>query len=258
MRKFLLWGLAAAFTMLLTLAVFFPASWMGQMLETQTAGRISLGDAQGSVWSGSAFIGAAASSKDPVAALLPGRFSWRLSPMILLGSLDLQLENPEVLAQPITVTGSWSQWQIGPGTLRLPADGLAGLGAPLNTIGFSGQMQLVWSQLLVQMDGKQVAMQGQMQLQMNEMASRLSFIKPLGAYQLQMDWHGQLADVNLKTVKGPLLLSGSGRLDHGRLQFSGKADAEKGQEEKLANLLSLLGQRRNEGGKNIIALEFTQ
>jgi general secretion pathway protein N len=245
-------------TMGLTLAVFFPASWMGQMLEAQTQGRLSLGDAQGSIWSGSAFIGAAASNKDPVAPLLPGRFSWQLSPMILLGQLQLKLENSEVLTQPVLVTGSWSQWQIGPGTMRLPADGLASLGAPLNTIGFSGQMQLVWSQLQIQREGQLVDLQGQMQLEMNDMASRLSFIKPLGAYQLMLDWHGQLADVNLKTVKGPLLLSGSGRLDHGRLQFSGKADAEKGQEEKLANLLGLLGQRRQEGGKNIIALEFKQ
>jgi general secretion pathway protein N len=40
------------------------------------------------------------------------------------------------------------------------------------------------------------------------------------------------------------------------LQFSGKAEAEAGQEEKLANLLNLLGQRRHEGDREVIALEF--
>jgi general secretion pathway protein N len=53
-----------------------------------------------------------------------------------------------------------------------------------------------------------------------------------------------------------MLLSGSGKLVNGRLQFSGKAEAEQGQEERLAVLLNLLGQRRKEGNKNIIALEF--
>ncbi len=258
MRKLLLWSGAALLTIGLTIAIFFPANWVGQVIETQTQGRLSLGDARGSLWAGSAFIGAAASHRDPVAPLLPGRFSWQLSPMILLGQLQLSLENSEVLVQPVTVTGSWSQWQVGPGTMRLPADGLASLGAPLNTLSLSGQIQLVWSQLQIQRNGQQVDLQGQTRLEINEMASRLSSVKPLGAYQLQMDWRGQLADVQLKTVKGPLLLSGRGNLDHGRLQFSGKADAEPGQEEKLASLLGLLGQRRQEGGKNIIALEFKQ
>ena len=61
-----------------TLLVFFPASWLGAIVEKQTAGRITLGDAQGTLWRGSAFIGAAASSHTDVTPLLPGRFSWRL------------------------------------------------------------------------------------------------------------------------------------------------------------------------------------
>jgi general secretion pathway protein N len=60
----------------------------------------------------------------------------------------------------------------------------------------------------------------------------------------------------LKTVKGPMLLSGMGTLNNGRLQFSGRAQAEEGQEDRLANLLNLLGQRRREGNKDVIALEF--
>jgi len=88
------------------------------------------------------------------------------------------------------------------------------------------------------------------------MSSRLSPIKPLGAYILAFDWQGQKADMELKTVKGPMLLSGKGALTGGRLQFSGRAEAEAGQEERLGNLLNLLGQRRRDGNKNYIALEF--
>jgi general secretion pathway protein N len=95
-----------------------------------------------------------------------------------------------------------------------------------------------------------------MTLQMNDIASRLSPIKPLGAYEMIMDWKGRQAQMALKTVKGPMLLSGTGALANGRFQFSGKAEAEEGQEERLANLLNLLGQRRKEGNKDVIALEF--
>jgi general secretion pathway protein N len=91
---------------------------------------------------------------------------------------------------------------------------------------------------------------------MRDIASRLSSIKPLGAYDFTMDWRGQQAQVSLKSVHGPLLLSGAGAITNGRLRFSGKAEAAAGQDERLANLLNLLGQRRMEGNKTIIALEF--
>ena len=64
------------------------------------------------------------------------------------------------------------------------------------------------------------------------------------------------ADIVLTTNKGPMMLSGNGSLSEGRFQFSGKAFAEVGQEERLANLLNLLGQRRRDGDKDVIALEF--
>jgi general secretion pathway protein N len=93
---------------------------------------------------------------------------------------------------------------------------------------------------------------------LNDMSSRVSSIKPLGSYRLAMDWNGQQAALALHTEKGPLLLSGAGKLDHGRFQFFGRAEAATGKEESLANLLGLLGQRRRDGDKNFIALEFKQ
>ena len=95
-----------------------------------------------------------------------------------------------------------------------------------------------------------------MNLAMIDIASTLSPIKPLGSYDLALEWRKLRADVKLTTVRGPLMLNGSGEINNGRLAFSGFADAETGQEEKLANLLNLLGQRRRIGNKDIIALEF--
>jgi general secretion pathway protein N len=229
---------------------------MAALVERQTAGRLTLGDAQGTLWHGSAFIGGAPSGSDPVTPLLPGRFTWRLSPAVLLGQVDAQLENPSALSQPVRVTGSWYQWEVSPSSILLPAERLSGLGAPLNTVQLSGQMRLSWTPLQLTRQGDKVDMTGVMNLEMNDIASRLSSIKPLGAYNLTMEWRGEQAQLSLKTVKGPMLLSGAGELVNGRLQFSGKAEAEEGQEERLAVLLNLLGQRRREGNKNIIALEF--
>ncbi|WP_038497273.1 type II secretion system protein N [Janthinobacterium agaricidamnosum] len=258
MRRAVLWLLAIAASVALTLLVFFPASWVAAMVEQQTGGRLTLGDAQGTLWRGSAFVGGAATSSGAVTPLLPGRFTWRISPLVLVGSVDLQLENPEALSQVVNLRGSWSQWQVSPAALLLPAEGLAGLGAPLNTIAPSGAMRLSWTTLELALAERQFSANGRTTLEMEDMASRLSPIRPLGSYELAFDWAGQQATLNLRSVKGPLLLDGKGALNHGRLQFSGQAQAAAGYEETLASLLNLLGQRRNDSDKNIIALEFRQ
>jgi general secretion pathway protein N len=256
MRRIMIWSLAGMVSVALSALAFFPATWLTALLEMQTGGRLTLGDAQGTLWRGSAFIGAAPGGNDPVAPLLPGRFVWRLSPIVLFGRVDAELENAAALSGPVKVTGSWHQWQVSPAAITLPAERLAALGAPLNTLQPSGQMRLSWQLLqLTRLDGE-IGMTGTMNLEMNDIASRLSPIKPLGGYDLKLDWHGLQATVALKTVKGPMLLSGSGMISNGHLQFSGTAEAEAGQEEKLANLLNLLGQRRTQGGREIIALEF--
>jgi len=256
--RLMLWLAGGIFSAVVTLLAFFPASWLSYVVEAKSGGRLVLGDAQGTLWSGSAFIGGTPGLRGPVTPLLPGRFAWRLSPSVLIGRVDAELSNPESLSQTITLKGDWTRWQVGPGAINLPADRLAGLGAPLNTIQPAGQIQLSWVPLHIERNGQKVGLTGVMTLDMKEMSSRLSPIKPLGAYQLLFDWRGQQAQLNLKSIKGPMLLTGAGTLNNGRLQFSGRASAEAGQEARLANLLNLLGQRRNEGGKTVIALEFRQ
>lgn len=256
MRRFLIWSIAGIASIALTVLVSFPANWVSAMLEKESTGRLTLGDAHGTLWRGSAFIGGAAGVNDPVTPLLPGRFSWELSPLVLLGSIDAKLENNEALSQAVNVTGNWHQWQVSPSAILLPAERLAALGSPLNTVQPSGQMRLSWGLLqLAQQNGK-FEMTGLLNLEIRDLASRLSPVKPLGTYNLALDWHGTQASVMLKTDKGPMLLSGSGTFKSGRFQFSGKAEAETGQEEKLGNFLNLLGQRRTENNKEVIALEF--
>jgi general secretion pathway protein N len=258
MKRAVLWLLLVVASVVATLLVFLPAAWLGTLVEHQTGGRLTLGDAQGTLWRGSAFVGGAAGGDSAVTPLLPGRFSWRISPLALVGLVDLRLDNPQALAQPVDFHGGWKHWQLSPSALLLPAEGLAGLGAPLNTVAPSGTMRLSWSALELALVDHGVAVEGRTTLEMTDMASRLSSLRPLGSYQLALDWHGQQAQLTLSSQKGPLLLSGKGSLNQGRLQFSGQAEAAEGYDDALANLLNLLGQRRFSSGKNIIALEFRQ
>ena len=256
MRRAVLWIGLIAVAVAVTILVFLPAAWLGPMVERQTGGRLTLGDAQGTLWRGSAFVGGAPGEGGSVTALLPGRFSWRLSPLVLFGQVSMDLANDKALAQPVRISGSWSQWQVSAGELLLPAEGLAGLGAPLNTLAPSGAIRLSWNLLDIARQGQAVAVQGRTVLTLTDMGARMSPIKPLGSYEMAMDWRGQQADLMLRTVRGALLLSGSGTLENGRLRFSGQASAAQGYEDTLGNLLNLLGQRRMVNGKNIIALEF--
>lgn len=256
MWRIVTWSLAGIISVAFTTLSFFPATWLSAIVESQSAGRLTLADAQGSVWSGSAFIAGAASNNEPATALLQGRFSWRISPMFLLGQVDAELANPSALPQTIHVTGSWSQWQISPAEILIGAERLSSLGAPMNTIQPSGQMRLSWQPLQLARQNGSIEMHGTVNLVMDDIASRLSPVKPLGSYNLSVEWNGQQAQMLLKTIKGAMLLNGSGTLNNGRMQFSGTAQAATGQEERLANFLNLLGQRRQQNGQDIIALEF--
>jgi general secretion pathway protein N len=256
MKRAFVWIALPTLAVILTVLAFLPAAWLGPMVERQTGGRLTLGDAQGTLWRGSAFVGGAAGAGGSVTPLLPGRFSWRLSPLVLFGDVSMDLANDQALAQPVHISGSWSQWQVSAGQLLLPADGLAGLGAPLNTLALTGTIKLSWNLLDIARQGNTVAVSGRTVLSLTDMGSRMSPIKPLGSYEMAMDWHGQRADVVLRTVSGALLLSGNGALENGRLHFSGQAAAADKYEDTLGNLLNLLGQRRMVNGKNIIALEF--
>ncbi len=255
MLRIFLWLFAGIISIAITTLVFLPANWVAGLVETQSEGRLTLGDAQGTFWNGSAFIGGAAGHNGPVTPLLPGRFSWQLSPMVLLGSVDIEFKNAAALSQPMIISGSWRNLQISPSSISLPAERLSALGAPLNTIQPTGKMRLSWVLLQLEILKGVANLKGNINLEMNEIASRLSPVKPLGDYNLAVNWQGQQANVKLSTLKGPMRLSGTGKLINGRFQFSGIAEAESGYQEKLANFLNLLGQHRKEGNRDVIALE---
>lgn len=257
-RAWIGWSIAGVITVALTALLVCPAGIFAAQLEKLTRGRLTLGDVQGTLWHGSGFVGGAGSAADALVPILPGRFEWRLSPLLLLGKVDVSITNPLALTAPIRLQGDWQEVEVSPAKLLLPAERLAGLGAPLNTIRPSGRMELGWSRLQIVRKQNAADLRGTFRLDVNQVGSAMLPGAPLGSYRVDVDWHGQQGKLTLATVKGPLLLEGAGEVAGGHFQFGGKAQAARGEEERLANLLNIMGQRRQEGNKTIIALEYRQ
>ncbi len=256
MIRALVWVTAGLLTVSITALSSMPAVWLVPLIDQQTDGRIALAEVEGTLWRGSAVIAASAAREEALSPLLPGRCAWQISPLVLIGVLDIHLENQSITTSAITIRGNWARWEIGAGSLSLPADGLAALGAPLNTLQPTGVMKITWPALTLTREGRDWLTTGRMQIELTQVSSALSPIKPLGAYRLQFDWFGRDAKLDLQSLSGPLMLEGRGRIVNGRLQFAGEAWAQAGHEAQLSALLGLLGQRRQVGQRIVTALEF--
>ncbi|QRX82382.1 type II secretion system protein N [Glaciimonas sp. PAMC28666] len=265
------WIGAALLSMLITTMVFLPAAWLAPLMERTTAGRFVLGDTQGTLWSGSAVIGVPmhdAADGNTIMPLIPGRMVWRFSPGVLFGRIAMSIDNSLVLSQPIHVRGNWRAWGITAASLSMPARQLVALGAPWNTLQPSGQITFSWQPLHIakaERDPNGMDINGEMSVELAALASPLSQVKPLGSYRLQFSWERQHAALTLTTLdsftaatapSNAMLLEGKGTLENGHLQFAGTAQAAEGQENKLAGVLSFLGQPSRINGKNVIELAF--
>lgn len=256
MKHPLTWLFAGLLTASITALASAPALWLVPLIDRQTNGRFSLADVEGSFWQGSALLGAAAASDESLSPLLPGRCEWRISPLVFIGLVDIRLSNSAVMTEPISIRGNWWRWEIGPARLSLPADGLSALGAPLNTIQPTGQLSLTWPSMRVERRAGVLVTNAVLQLDLVNVVSALSAVKPLGAYRLRVDWQGKTVKLDLKTLAGPLLLTGKGEIANGSFHFSGQATAQENEQVRLVALMNLLGQHRQVNGQDIVALEF--
>jgi general secretion pathway protein N len=98
-------------------------------------------------------------------------------------------------------------------------------------------------------------------LQLQQISTRLSTLKPLGTYRVVLQGMeagstaAQADDtmrLTLDTLEGSLQLQGTGQWRNGRLQFNGEASSEPDAQAALSNLLNILGQRQ--GAKSILKL----
>jgi len=250
-RAALPWLVAGMLASGAVLLARLPAAWIAPQFAKATHGRVNLIDAQGSLWRGAASLMLAAGPNTEGATLLPGRVEWRTAFWPLLsGHLRMRLRQTEAMPDAVTLDATLRGATLSAGSIAVPASLLSGLGAPFNTLGFDGAMQLTWSPWRV--IGANAY--GRLSVTLTDVRSRASRVRPLGSYRAVLQGQGASSAIDLTTLKGPLLLNGHGTLSRAS-SFHGTAGAAPQQRDSLAGLLDLLG-RPN--GPGTVALVFSR
>jgi general secretion pathway protein N len=259
MRRFLTawpWFVVAAISVVVTLAVMLPAAWIVPQFAKSTDGHVNLVDPAGSLWKGSATLmlatGGGAAAADG-ATLLPGRIEWHTAFWPLFsGHVHMEMRQTDSMPDPVFVDAGLSGSTVSPGAIAVPASLLSGLGAPFNTLNMEGNVRLNWTEW--RMLGQNTY--GQAIVTLDDMASSVSRVKPLGSYRVVFQAEGQAGTINLTTTsQGPLLLSGQGTVSKTSTAFNGVATATPDARENLAGLLNLLGRHT---GPDTVELTFAR
>ena len=248
------WSLGGVLTgLVLATLLFAPARWLAEVIHHASAGQVMLSDARGTVWTGSARLVLSGGADSLGSVALPGRLSWQLRPA--WRAMKVAVNAPCCMAQALQarLLPRWggAQLFLGDHQSHWPAGLLAGLGTPWNTVQAQGLLVASTQGLSVEWLEGRMAMAGQLQIDAQELASRLSTIKPMGSYRLVITG-GALNSLKLDTLAGALQLSGSGQWVGGRLRFNGIASAAPERLDALSNLLNIIGRR--DGARSVITV----
>jgi general secretion pathway protein N len=244
-----------AFSVALMVIVFSaPASFADIALSQVTQGRLRLADAQGTVWSGKAKlvladIAAQAAPLTVTGLVLPGDLEWKVAGWsLLLGKLDVTL-NGVGMQKPINISGGLQELKISASRLLLPTVDLSRMGSPWNTFKPQASLEVRWDNMTL----RQGQFTGSAVIELKDIASALTSVRPLGSYRVDVVGAGASADVKVATSQGPLNLTGNGVWNARQgLRLSIEAIADETAKVKLQTLLSLIGRR--EGEKTIIRI----
>ena len=253
--------LGAALGLGLAAVLGAPAHWLAHGVAWASGQRVLLQNARGTVWSGSAQLVLSAGAGTTDRRGLPSRVHWRWG--LAWPGLSLQISSacctPAPLQLQLQADRQGVHVQLQDQHSHWPVALLAGLGAPWNTIAAEGRID--WRsqglQLRTPWPGQPQALlwHGQTELQLQELSSRLSTLRPMGSYQLLLQGTPTgtaTPHLNLRTLQGPLLLQGQGQWLQQRLRFAGEAWAQDGAEAALANLLNVIGRR--EGSRSLLSM----
>jgi general secretion pathway protein N len=212
-----------------------------------------LQDSQGTLWHGSAQLGFAGGQGSKNATRLPGRVQWDLRPALDGLHIALSADCCTQQAQQLRFVPGLRSWQLSlaAGESSWPAALLSGLGTPWNTVQLQGMMLLKTPGLRLHSALERSRLEGQLSLELPDLQSRLSTLRPLGSYLLQLQG-GEQPTLDLRTTQGSLQLQGTGQWTSGQLRFVGEARADAAHEAELANLLNIMGRR--DGARSVITL----
>ena len=235
--------------------LFAPARWLAGWLQQASSGQLVLQEARGTLWSGSARLTLTGGTSSQEAATLPGRLQWQVRPVFSAGPAGLALQ----LSADCCVTPAWT-WRVSPqwggarmavsdSSSRWPAELLAGLGTPWNTIAAQGQLALSTQALVLSWTGGRMQVAGSAQLDALDLSSRLSTLRPMGSYRFALSG-GAAPTLQLSTLGGALQLSGQGQWVGNKLRFVGEASSAPESLSALSNLLNIIGRR--DGARSLI------
>lgn len=248
MRAFII-VTAVVLGLLVALVGFAPASLADAVVRRSTDGRLALAEAEGTIWRGSARlvlvdINDRRDGRQTLAGVaVPGRMRWQVRVLPLMVGMLQATVRLDGMSEDIAIDGSVGEIRVGRGELRLPSVDLGRLGSPWNTIRPSGALAVRWEGLTL----RPGFFDGRANIEMRDMASALTPVRPLGSYLIGVQGDGGQARLDIQTLQGPLKLEGSGTWTNSRgVQFRALASAEPEERDRLRPLLGLIGQRQGE------------
>ena len=260
--RIVLWVVLGLVTALVTTLILAPASMVDWGLQVATKGRVRLADATGSIWNGQGKVVlvdvAAQATRDrekPNAVLplpgvlVPGSIRWNIRVLpLLIGQIQVHARH-DSMNQPLEISGSFARPRFSAGSIRLPNVNLARLGSPWSTVQPTASLALSWEPFEI-VDGQA---RGVAAIELRDVASALTPVRPLGAYRLDIDGRQPETTLKMSSLEGPLRLSGEGVFNpsHG-LRFTAWAEVDESEREKLQSLVRLLG--RQDGARTMIKI----
>jgi general secretion pathway protein N len=221
-----------------------PAPSLAGMVDRQTDCRVVLHQSLGTIWNGSAALGfsepdlASGSCRAPIA--LTERFTWNTQCSVMNGQCLVDIHFV-ALDKPLLITVGLNQIKVAAGEMTLPASILEAFGNPWSTLRPRGQLLAQWGDLQKGTDSA-----GNIRLNVNNLSSPISTVKPLGSYEIKANLGQSGTSFVIDTTAGPLLLNGKGAIgakDISGLHFLGSAHAAPEAKDALIGLLSLLGKK---------------
>ncbi|MGB7301403.1 MAG: type II secretion system protein N [Burkholderiaceae bacterium] len=255
MARIVAFIVAAFLGVIAALVGFAPATLADWGLRQQTGGRLGLAETGGTVWDGNGRLvlidisDRSADRRTVAGVAIPGRISWdiRMLPLLLgIVNADIRIDS---MGEPVRLSGGLNEMRISAGKLSLPSVDLSRLGSPWNTIKPAGALALEWDGITLQRG----AFNGRASIELREMASALTPVRPLGSYRIGVLGQGSSAKLDITTISGPLLLEGDGTWNSRQgVRFSALASAEERERTRLQTLLGLIGRRQ--GTKTLIKI----
>jgi general secretion pathway protein N len=235
---------AAAYALFLVATM--PASVLAPRAMAASRGALSLTEAHGTAWNGSAHAVVSTTG----GAIAFDEVRWRFLPERLAsGRIAFAVSAAGAGANGhATLERGWSDWSLRALEARIEATAASAAlpwMAPWRPEGIVSvtSPDLKWT-------GDEA--RGAMQAEWRAAAVALSPVHPLGSYRLEARGDGGPMNLTVTTLEGPLRVTGHGTFSPpSRASFSGEARAEGDAARSLDALLDLMGPRRADGARSL-------